>query len=764
MLIAAQVEALGVNGVALAQGRDAMGIRGVPLLSPVGRFDNQLVIATLREMGPYDPQGRYGHVAFRVPVATKAVQAFLRQEMFGTNTPFVQDWSDTEAATIHFQWAFDGQRLVAKYETNLPLDFMVIFNGCIQQAGVDVVDASHAVLQQGELELALTFDRQADQFTAANSDEHAEAQLRGLKWAACTVGRMTAHRFHLTPDAPLYLSIERKTSEVSARQVQQALEQARQQTQTHQMESHGAHADCADAIQRMVGYCRGYDTNRRLNMVSVNRDWAAPNSAMCVFLWDNVFTSAMAGLFSPELAKDSMSFVLDFLDKGVETAPPQRNLIVPVVYSKLVRFMGDRDFAEKSFGPMMKLIRFFFADRGDGHPWRDGNDDGLIECGSCQKPGHSPLGTIIQNAFDETGYDDSPMYSAGFSFGRRGLPAPGVEFDFDRGTLNLTMVGQNSLYVASCRAMAVVAQWLGRKADTEWLTAEADRVAALVGDRLYCPDKGIFLNRFFNGDFSPVKTPDIFSPLLAGVADEGVAGRLKSMLLDEGQFWGENIVPTVSRDDPAFGDEPWHGEHWKGNYWRGNIWAPTNYIVYLSIRQAGWDDVLPEFAAKCRRLFMDDWRAHHFVMENYPPAGRTTQTQMFCGNGGRDTHYIWGGLLAMISLEELFAVEAVSEGIRFGTTDRKSFGSWRGFGYHQKSCSVASGDDGIHLVVPGELEFRSNVPMSVRQFVTNGKSARFQYTCSAPAHVMISLNGQRMELDLIPGEGLIGEVCVGASV
>jgi len=759
MLIAAQVESLGINGVALAQGLDAIGFRGVPLLPGAGRFDHQLVIPTISEMGPYDPDARYGHIAFRVPVGAKAVHAFLRTETFTTNTPFIFEWSEDQAATVHLRWTFDGARLLASYESTLPLDFMILLNGAVQLAQGAAAQATGGTLQQGAMKVNLSFDRPADQFVAAFSDEHAEVVFRGAPWTGSAETHVTAHRFQLKPGAALCLSLTAgAAASVTSREVLEALDKAQQQLKSKWMDSQGTHADCADAIQRLVGFGMGYDARRQSKTIGVNRDWAGPNGPVPTFLWDNVFTSAMASLFSPELGKQNLMHLLGIMDDGIPTAPPQRNLIVPIVLSKMLRFLGDRAFAEKAFVSMMKLVRFFFADRGDGHPWRDGNDDGLIELGSCEKPGRVPMTTIIQNAFDETGYDDSPMYSAGFSFQRRGLLAPGVEYDFHRGTLNLTMVGQNCLYVASCRSMAVVAQWLDRQDDAKWLISEAERVAALIGERLYCPEKGIFLNRFFNGEFSPVKTPDIFSPLLAEVADDAVSARLKSILLDPAQFWGDNIVPTVSRDDPAFGDEPWRGEQWKGNYWRGNIWAPTNYIVYLSIRHAGWDDVEPEFVAKCRRLFMDDWRPHQFGMENYPPQGHATKTRMFFGNGGQDVHYVWGGLLAMISLEELFSVEDVCEGLRFGTTDSKNFGSWRGFQYHEKPSSIEVGDAGVHLVVPDELEFHSNVPMSVRKFVTTRQGASFQYTCSAPAKVTIRCGGRSVELQLSPAKGRAQEI------
>ena len=754
MLLAAQVESLAVNGVALALKGWAIGIRGLALLPHAGRFDERLVLATLSELGPYDADGRYGHVAFRVPVTLPAVRRTMRQEHFFTNTPFVLEYDDQEAATVHMQWAFDGERLSVKYETTSPLDFVVLLNGCVAPAKPLAVHARGAQMRQDDLEVRLDLCSAATAFASAASADDAEALLRGATVKADREQRVTAHRISLRPDAPLHLVLTQAsglTAAASAAGVDQAIADARAIALSHQMDSGGAHADCADAINRLVGWSASYLTQHRKRSMAVNRDWCGSNAPIPVFMWDSFFNAILAAPCDPKLAREALLHITEVIDRGMAAAPPQRNLIVPVVYSKTVRLLGDRDLAQRTFGAMMKFVRFFFEDRGDGQAWRDGNGDGLIECGSCLRPGDAPLGTILQNAFDETGYDDSPMYCEGFAFQRLGLPADGVEYDFNRGTLNLTMVGQNALYVAACRSMAVVARWLDRADDAAWLAAEADRVAARMKESLYDAQTGIFLNRFYDGHFSPVKTPDIFAPLLAEVADEPTAKRLKEILLDPRQFWGDNIVPTVSRDDPSYQCDPWREPYWQGNYWRGNIWAPTNYIVYLSAIAAGWTDLQGEFAAKCRRLFLDDWRPHRFAMENYPPEGKTDRTHFFAGNGGRDTHYVWGGILALISLEELFSVEDTCEGLRLGTLDPQSFGHWSNFRFHDRVSSIRADENGVRLSVEGELEFESDAPIRVRRLVLSPRGGSFSYTSDRNAAVRVEFMGKSCTLTLPAG-------------
>jgi hypothetical protein len=747
-IIAGQIEALGVNGVALAQPGHALGFRAIPMLPTCGVFDGKLPIVTLREMGPYDSADRYNHVSFEVPVTEQAAKDFLHVEMYNENAPFVNAFAEDEAAVVHLHWYVSNGAVFARYSSTAPVDLMLLFNGCMAPAEAKSLDRETAVLAQGDFQATLRIAGSIQGFCTAADVSDAETRLRGYHIPA-KGQTATAHRLALTPQSPVYVTLATGEAEVCPETIDCALVEGKQAMKAEQMDSSGAAADCADAIQRLVGYCTCYDQRNGRGFVPVNRDWTGPNRVPPIFMWDNFFDSYLAIWSNPELGRQSLSHILDVIEsKGILGAPPQRNLVIPVVYSKLVRSLGDEAFARDSFPSMMAFMRFWFEDRGDGHPRRDGNDDGLIECGAYSQPGQKPLAKIIQDAYDETGYDDSPMYSAGFAYQRGAIPADGVSYDFNRGTLNLTMVGQNSLYVAACRSMAVVAEWLGNAADRQWLLDEAERVHGRIRERLFDASRGYYMNRFFDGSFSTVKTMTIFYPLMVDIGDEACREKLKETLLDPDQFWGENIIPTVSRDDPAYRCDPWRDEYWLGQYWRGNIWPPTNYITYLALRNTDWHEVVGEFSKKSRRLFMDDWLPRHQAMENYPPVGCTPQTQLFQANGGRDPHYVWAGMLPMIALEQLFSVEDTTPGLRFGALQEEQFGSWSNFWFQGQKCSIRADEQGVRLVVPTLLEFVSSQPIQVRNF--DLATGRFSYHSHQEVQVDMTLAGRRKTLTLPP--------------
>jgi hypothetical protein len=122
-------------------------------------------------------------------------------------------------------------------------------------------------------------------------------------------------------------------------------------------------------------------------------------------------------------------------------------------------------------------------------------------------------------------------------------------------------------------------------------------------------------------------------------------------LLDESQFWGEYIIPSISKAQSAYFDQ---------DYWRGRIWGPMNYLVYEGLRRAGKDEVSAKFAEKGLNLFMGEWEDENHIHENY---------NSITGDGddkiNADPFYTWGALLAYIPICEYIYV-APEGGIRFG--------------------------------------------------------------------------------------------------
>ena len=118
--------------------------------------------------------------------------------------------------------------------------------------------------------------------------------------------------------------------------------------------------------------------------------------------------------------------------------------------------------------------------------------------------------------------------------------------------------------------------------------------------------------------------------------EERVARILKAHYYNPEEFYGEWMLPSIARNDPAFGDQ---------DYWRGRVWAPMNFLVYLAFEQHHLIRECSDLAGKSVDIFLPEWLAHRHVHENY-----NSITGEGCDAHNSDRFYHWGALLAAIAL------------------------------------------------------------------------------------------------------------------
>jgi hypothetical protein len=311
----------------------------------------------------------------------------------------------------------------------------------------------------------------------------------------------------------------------------------------------------------------------------------------------------------------------------------------------------DRKWLRRIYPRLAKWHQFWFRRR-------DGNGDGLLEWGSDPTPAYEfpqlradnpALQHSAKCAMYESGLDNSPMYD-------------GVPFNPQTSTLELADVGLNSYYAMDCDSLAHIAEWLGNKRHAAKYRAEYERMKQRINERLWDDANGIYANRHWRApgedstlrvphsalpahdSLSPRWSPTSFLPLTAGIAPPDRAERVvRGHLLNEREFWGEFVIPSISRSDPAFPDT---------DYWRGRIWGPFNFLVAEGLRRYRFDDAAAQLAGKSLDLFMRNWRADGGVYENY---NAVTGAGGDVWNAARLYH--WGGLMAFVAMQELIDVE-----------------------------------------------------------------------------------------------------------
>ncbi|HEY3328522.1 MAG TPA: trehalase family glycosidase [Capsulimonadaceae bacterium] len=444
----------------------------------------------------------------------------------------------------------------------------------------------------------------------------------------------------LTEEIGLSTGRRRSISEIQAAIITRRAEQHRRRS------AFGRHGDAYDAIQSCLAWDTIYEPSRDRVISPVSRTWSVREGGWVLFCWDTFFAGLLASIDSKDLAyANAIEIVQQMIWEDVPTGdgtPPLKLGFVPnfstaygsasrdrsqppvgsYVVLELFRKFGDKWLLELLFDDLLAWNRW----------WADKRDNGgLLSWGS--QPYEPRVGNFwetegVGNTYGaalESGLDNSPMYDD-------------IPVNKTSHLLELADVGLTGLYIWDCDCLADIAKVLGRREEGE-LRARADRYRGHCV-RLWSEEDGFYYNRRTDTDkLSRRISPTNFYAMLGRVASPAQAERIvNEHLLNESEFWGEWVLPSISRDDPAYKDN---------TYWRGRIWAPMNFLVYVGLQHYDLPGIRRDFAAKSEALLLKEWRSHRHVHENY-----NAETGEGCDVHNSDPFYHWGGLLGMVALME----------------------------------------------------------------------------------------------------------------
>jgi len=394
----------------------------------------------------------------------------------------------------------------------------------------------------------------------------------------------------------------------------------------------GPGASIADAIQTVLGWDTIYEPTFQRVVSPVSRVWSVGWGGYVIFDWDTFFAASMAAIGSRDLAyadaietlreSTAEGFVPNYARAGGwksfdRSEPPVGSITILGLYRKF----HDRWVLNDAFEPLLAWNRWWAEHRDSG---------GYLVWGSDAQnrpvnPDDHSVGTL-QAAKFESGLDNSPMYDD-------------ATYNPETHQMPFADVGLISLYIADCDALADIADVLENKSAATEIRGRAAKYRKALAT-LWDDKSGIFLNKNLQtGAFSRRLSPTNFYPLLAKAADSKQADRMiKEHLLNPAEFWGQWVIPSIARNDPAFKDQ---------DYWRGRIWGPMNYLVYLGLRNYDQPEARRQFAQKSIDLFLQDWQQKGHVHENY---------NAITGQGddvtNSDRFYHWGALLGLIQYME----------------------------------------------------------------------------------------------------------------
>jgi len=413
----------------------------------------------------------------------------------------------------------------------------------------------------------------------------------------------------------------------------------------HALEGPRAYGDLEEAYTAMrTAYAWNtiYDPENRRLCSPVSRIWNSTNwGGYVLFDWDTFFCALMAAPESRDIAYANAFAILNeatergFIPNfGAAGDNKSRDRSQPPVgsmtFRELYRRFGDKWILEEAFDQLLAWNRWFAENRM--------LENGTMCWGSDNIRQEFAAFDVnnLQAAEYESGLDNSPMYDD-------------IPFDPETGLMQLADVGLTGLYCMDCEALADIARIIGRPEQEEILAR--GRRADVGMQTLWDEESGFFLNRnLTTGELSPRISPtNFYAGFCASITPEQ-AKRIAEHYFNPEEFYGEFVIPSIARNDPAYPDQ---------TYWRGRIWAPTNFLTYLALRRMGAREVCADLAEKSVNLILQEWRAHGHIHENY-----SGDDGWGCPNPRSDKFYHWGGLLSLIALIEKGFVAAPEEPLK----------------------------------------------------------------------------------------------------
>ncbi len=399
--------------------------------------------------------------------------------------------------------------------------------------------------------------------------------------------------------------------------------------QQKRMDSYGQLSEAFKAMQTILAWNTIYDAPNNRAITPVSRFWNHSWGGFVLFDWDTYFASYMCSMFNKELAYANAieitkaitpdGFIPNYqapfgVTSWDRSQPPVGSYVIYEIYKKY----KEKWLLDEVYDELLTWNRW----------WPKARDvKGYLAFGSNNVP--DSLRTIDKHNIQAAKYeslDNSPLYDD-------------IPFNPVTHTMDLADVSLMSYYVMDCDALAKIADALGKKSDVKELRNRsqlyAKRLATMWDDK-----EGIFLNkRLDTGEKSHRIAPNNFYPMLAKVCTQKQAEiMMKNFYFNPSKFYGEYVIPSISRDDSAYMDN---------SYWRGRVWAPMNFLVYLGMRNYNLPEARKDLVQKSMNLLMKSWNENRAVFENYNSAtGRGDDKP------SADPFYHWGALLGFMSFIE----------------------------------------------------------------------------------------------------------------
>jgi putative isomerase len=296
-----------------------------------------------------------------------------------------------------------------------------------------------------------------------------------------------------------------------------------------------------------------------------------------LWLWDNAMHALAFRHVDPELARNQIRAVLAYqlpngmlpdaiYDEGVVSTlshPIIGSVTKPPILAwaalKLHESEPDLNFLQEIYVPLVRFNAW----------WLTYNDDDADGLASYSHPYSS-------------GLDDSPLWDYG-------MPVESPDL--------------NTYLCVQMGSLGLMAEIMGMQSEAAMWRRRAAAIVQRMIEDFWDEDAGIFW-ALHNEEPIRVITPFNLYPLWTGQLPAPIRERLVGHLTNPEMFWGEYIIPTVSRSDPHYQPD---------RMWRGPVWANINYFFIEALKQVGENDLARTLREKTLELIM----SHPNIYEYY---------------------------------------------------------------------------------------------------------------------------------------------------
>ncbi len=181
---------------------------------------------------------------------------------------------------------------------------------------------------------------------------------------------------------------------------------------------------------------------------------------------------------------------------------------------------------------------------------------------------------------------------------------------------SVAAVDVNGFLYLDYRAMASIADKLGRSVDAESFRAKAKRLKESINARLWDPADQTYYN--YDTVERQLIRKSTYSNQVALWAEIASPEQAKAMIeryvLAEKKLWAPHGIRSLSADDPQYNNENTLKPY---SNWQGPIWPHANWMFMHALLRYGYQEEARAVAERVTRVCLDDLAKNGMMHENY---------------------------------------------------------------------------------------------------------------------------------------------------